>query len=236
MALEIDWSTIECVLLDMDGTLIDLHFDNTLWNSHLPEVYAQANALSIEHSREFLFEHMRTNARTIEFYCLDYWAKFTDLNILELHADMAALLQYRPGTRKFLDWLQDHPARSLLATNAHRDSVDFKESHLRLLDYFDTVVSSHDYQQVKESPGFWQRLTEEQNIDPKRTLFVDDNEHVLDAAAQFGIREVLCIASPDSQREPRTSSAHRMIHHLDELISSESQQSSAAPLNNRRHP
>jgi putative hydrolase of the HAD superfamily len=31
-----DWNTINTVLLDMDGTLLDLHFDNHFWLSLVP--------------------------------------------------------------------------------------------------------------------------------------------------------------------------------------------------------
>ncbi len=216
----IDWSQIDTVLLDMDGTLIDLHFDNTLWNSHLPEVYAQANKMSTDQARELLFDHMRENLRTIKFYCLDYWAEFTDLDILQLHRDMSPLLRYREGTEDFLRWLQTHSSRTMLATNAHRDSVMIKDTHLNLLGYFDEVISSHDYQQVKESQDFWHTLTKAHNIDPDRALFIDDNEAVLDSAARFGIAKVLCVASPDSQRPARAESAHPIIHNLHDLVPS----------------
>ncbi len=214
----IDWSQIDTVLLDMDGTLIDLNFDNTLWNSHLPEVYAQANKISTEQARELLFSHMRLNARTIKFYCLDYWAEFTQLDILQLHRDVAGLLRYRDGTEAFLQWLQTQPSRVLMTTNAHRDSVAIKDSHLDLLSYFDAVISSHDYQQVKETQEFWHTLIDNQSIDAKRAVFIDDNEAVLDAAAEFGISHVLCVASPDSQRPPHTDSAHPMVHNLADLV------------------
>ena len=36
----IDWDRIDTVLLDMDGTLLDLHYDNTLWNELLPARYS----------------------------------------------------------------------------------------------------------------------------------------------------------------------------------------------------
>jgi len=218
VAPQIDWSQIDAVLLDMDGTLIDLCFDNTLWNSHLPEVYAEANNVSTEQARELLFGHMRLNARTIKFYCLDYWAEFTKLDILQLHRDVAELLRYRDGTEAFLQWLQTQPARVVMATNAHRDSVEFKDSHLNLLGYFDAVVSSHDYQQVKESQEFWHTLVANQAINPQRAVFIDDNEAVLDAAAEFGIAHVLCVASPDSQRPPTTDSAHPLVHNLADLV------------------
>ena len=31
-----DWSCIEVVCLDMDGTVLDLHFDNLFWLEVLP--------------------------------------------------------------------------------------------------------------------------------------------------------------------------------------------------------
>jgi len=214
----VDWANIDTVLLDMDGTLIDLHFDNTLWNTRLPATYARTHNLSIEHAREHLFERMRLNARTIEFYCIEYWAEFTDLNIMALHEELAHLLCYRPGTEDFLQWLKSKACTTLIATNAHRHSFNFKNDHLALTGHVDGVVSSHDYQQVKEGADFWQLLCERENINPARSLFIDDNEQVLDAAADFGIREVVCVASPDSKRAPRTTSAHKMVHALSDLI------------------
>ena len=39
----IDWSRIDAVLLDMDGTLIDLRFDNHLWNVVVSDRYGRRN-------------------------------------------------------------------------------------------------------------------------------------------------------------------------------------------------
>ena len=216
--MRLDWSQIDVVLLDMDGTLIDLNFDNQLWNAYLPEVYAQTHQMSTDSARELLFAHMRKNARTIEFYCIDYWAKFTGLDIMQLHRDLAELVRYRTGTEQFLKWLQNSHCQTLMATNAHRSSLNFKAEHLNMLDYFDDVISSHDYQQVKESQEFWEKLKNKHNFDPSRTLFIDDNETVLDAAAEFGITHLRCVASPDSKRSPRTDSAYPLVHSLADLI------------------
>ncbi|MGD8938682.1 MAG: haloacid dehalogenase, partial [Gammaproteobacteria bacterium] len=37
----IDWTQIDTVLLDMDGTLLDLHFDNHFWREHVPLRYGE---------------------------------------------------------------------------------------------------------------------------------------------------------------------------------------------------
>ena len=31
-----EWSRIDVVCLDMDGTVLDLHFDNHFWQTHVP--------------------------------------------------------------------------------------------------------------------------------------------------------------------------------------------------------
>ncbi len=41
----IDWDNIDTVLLDMDGTLLDLAFDNWFWQRHVPEQYALSRCL-----------------------------------------------------------------------------------------------------------------------------------------------------------------------------------------------
>jgi putative hydrolase of the HAD superfamily len=45
-AAAIDWSRIDTVLLDMDGTLLDLRFDNWFWQELIPSRYAAAHGLS----------------------------------------------------------------------------------------------------------------------------------------------------------------------------------------------
>ena len=37
----INWPQIDTVFLDMDGTLLDLHFDNHFWREHMPRRYAE---------------------------------------------------------------------------------------------------------------------------------------------------------------------------------------------------
>ena len=45
------WNDIKTVLLDVDGTLLDLHFDNSVWDNALPEAFATKHNLSMSESR-----------------------------------------------------------------------------------------------------------------------------------------------------------------------------------------
>ena len=68
--MKIDWSNIETVLLDMDGTLLDLHFDNYFWKTHVPIIYARKNDITPEQAFEKLLPHFQQHMGTLEWYCV----------------------------------------------------------------------------------------------------------------------------------------------------------------------
>ncbi len=214
----ISWDAIDTVLLDMDGTLLDLAYDNTLWTRVLPERFSATHDWTLDRAVSHLFDHMDERKGQLEFYCLDYWAEFTGLDIVALHHELAALIRFRPNAREFLDHLAGLERRSVLVTNAHRDSLAVKNRHTNLEPLLDAVVSCHDYGAPKESEVFWHTLMREHPFDPGRTLLIDDNAAVLDSAERFGIAHVLTVAQPDSQRPPRDGLKHAAVHDFRDLM------------------
>ena len=55
----INWNHIDTVLLDMDGTLLDLHFDNHFWVEYLPQRYAEHHGQSIEWAKAEIYPLMK---------------------------------------------------------------------------------------------------------------------------------------------------------------------------------
>jgi len=216
--MTLDWPNIDTVLLDMDGTLLDLEYDNTLWNHRLPERYAERNRLSHDAARELLFEHMRTNRARIEFYCLDHWARYTQLDILALSEELAHLIRYRPHAESFLAALGRIGKRLVMVTNAHRDSLAIKDKMTGVVARLHRAVSSHDFAVPKEHAEFWARLAELEPFDPARTLLIDDNADVLDSAAAYGIAYLRTIAQPDSARPPRATLRHPAIDSFEQVM------------------
>tara|TARA_B100000029_G_C17370927_1_gene886116 strand:+ start:251 stop:919 length:669 start_codon:yes stop_codon:yes gene_type:complete len=214
----VDWQTIDTVLLDMDGTLLDLRYDNTLWNELVPERYSLAQGLELNAARQTLFAQMSELRGDLLFYCLDHWASYTELDIVGLHRELAHLISYRPNAERFLNQVRAAGKRSLLVTNAHRDSLRVKDQHSDLIEKLDKDISCHDYGAPKEDPRFWARLRREHRYDPQRTLLIDDNAAVLEAAEQSGIRHLITVARPDSGRPARTGLSHRAIHDFEEIM------------------
>ncbi len=197
-----DWSLIDTVLLDMDGTLLDLHFDNHFWLQHVPRRYAESRGLSLAAATDELMQRYRSVEGTLDWYCVDHWSRELGLDIVLLKQEVDHLISVHPHVLPFLGALEKAGKRRILVTNAHQKSLRLKLQKTRLSGYLDVVISSHDVGLPKEKPEFWDRLQETVQFDPLRTLFVDDSPPVLRSAQQYGIAFLLGISLPDST-QPR---------------------------------
>jgi putative hydrolase of the HAD superfamily len=212
------WHAIDTVLLDMDGTLLDLHYDNTLWTERLPAHYGLARGIPLEQARQQLYERMAEVHGTLAFYDIDYWESLTGVDMVALHQELTHLIAYRPFAMQFLDWLQRRSKRVYLVTNAHRKSLRVKDAHCGIGSALNEMISCHDYGAPKEARSFWEQLRREHPFEPEQTLFIDDNRAVLDSARDYGIAHLRTIEQPDSRRPPRQVPGYRACHDFRELM------------------
>lgn len=196
----IDWSRIDTVFLDMDGTLLDLHFDNHFWREHMPRRYAEYHGLEEVVARDHLNQHYERHVGTLNWYCIDFWSSELALDIVQLKEEVAHLIAVRPDVPAFLEALRDSGRRVVMVTNAHPKSLGLKMRETRLDAWFDALISSHRIGLPKEHPDFWQALQGIEPYDPQRTLFVDDSLPVLDSAKAYGIAHLLAVCNPDSKQ------------------------------------
>ncbi|ATR85231.1 GMP/IMP nucleotidase [Pseudomonas defluvii] len=199
----LNWRDIDTVLLDMDGTLLDLHYDNHFWLEHLPQRYAELHGVSRAMAELELQPLFEKNAGSLNWYCLDFWSAELNLPIRELKLETANLIALRPDADVFLAAIRDAGKRVVLITNAHRDSLSVKLERVALAPYFERLISSHDYGFPKEDPQFWSALQADINFDPARSLFIDDTLAILRSAQSFGVAHLLAVRQPDSRKGPR---------------------------------
>lgn len=214
----IDWSRIDTVLLDMDGTLLDLHFDNHFWLEHVPRRYAEANGLDLEAATEQLMGRYQAVAGTLDWYCVDHWSHELGLDIVMLKQEVAHLIAVHPHVLEFLDALAAAGKRRVLVTNAHRKALALKLDHTPLGEHLDRLLCSHDFGLPKEHRDFWDKLRVSEPFDPDRTLFVDDSLSVLRSARDYGIRWLLAISNPDSREPQREVEEFQAIADFSELM------------------
>ncbi len=205
MPFKIDWQTIDDVLLDMDGTLLDLHYDATFWLKTVHSIVASFTGESENEIRDRFRKELKKHEGTLAWYCTDRWTEFFGFDLIEAKKQIAHLIRYRPHAKQFLEALRPLPLRTIIATNAHPDVIQLKLDVIPLNTLVDGIVSSHQYGVAKEHPNFWTALFDEYSIDPNRAVFMDDSPRVLDAADRAGVREIVEIRHPNLSEPPRTT-------------------------------
>lgn len=213
----INWDLIDTVMLDMDGTLLDLHFDNYFWLDHLPQRYAETYNLDLATAIAKLKSEIHQYEGSLQWYCLEFWSNALNMDIRRLKEEIKHKIQIRPHVGEFLTRLRAQGKKVLLVTNAHPQSLSLKLEITHIDSLLDVIVSSHQFNEPKESQKFWQELQAFEHFDPTRTLFIDDTVRILDSAKTFGIKYLLGIHQPDSQIERRMEQ-YPAIHHFDEIM------------------
>ncbi len=209
--MKIDLSNIESVFLDMDGTILDLHFDNYFWLTHLPKVYSSKNRISNDEALQILQPIFEKHQATLNWYCVNFWSDELSIDIMKHKTEVAQKIGYRPQAQAFIEHCQKQVKDFRLITNGHREVLNLKNKYTELEKHFSALVCSHELNAPKEDIEFWQNLQKQKSFDPKTTLFIDDSEAVLDTANEYGIQHLYSIAKPDSTKQRETISKYQML-------------------------
>ena len=212
-----DWDQIDTVLLDLDGTLLDLAFDTYFWWEHIPEAYGAPRSLSLEDSRALLKPKFSAIQHTLDWYCVNYWSRELGLDVPALKRAAGDRIGWLPGAEDFLRRVRACGKRLVMLTNAHPLALQIKDERTGVTRYFDAVHSSHEFGVPKEDPKFWSAVREVEPFDPARSMFVDDSPAVLGAARDAGIRWVYAVRCPDSSGAPRVHEDFAVIDAVADL-------------------
>ncbi|MGJ0493199.1 GMP/IMP nucleotidase [Methylobacter sp.] len=214
----IDWNKIDTILLDMDGTLLDLNFDNHFWKEFVPLKFAEKQGIAIVEAKQLLEPRFKSMEGRLEWYCLDYWSEALELNIAGLKAEIAGLIAVLPHVVEFLEKVHQSPRKVLLVTNAHKDSLGLKMEKTCLHRFFDDIISSHTLGFPKEHAEFWHLLQRQQPFEKHSTLLIDDSLAVLNSARQFGIEHLISVSRPDTQLPKKEITDFPAIEDFRELM------------------
>lgn len=214
----VEWQSIDTVLLDMDGTLLDLHFDNFFWQEYLPRRYAEIKGMEFADAKQLVIDHTLDIGGSLNWYSTDYWSGFLDIDVIEIKHEVSYKVAVRPYSVDFLDALHVAGKDVVMVTNAHHDVLTLKMDKTQIADKFDRLITVHEFSLPKEDPQCWHEVHKRHRFDADRTLLIDDNLHALQSAREYGIDKLLAIYKPDSQQPRREISGFDSIDSFDEIM------------------
>jgi HAD superfamily hydrolase (TIGR01509 family) len=214
----VNWQGVDTVLLDMDGTLLDLRFDNWFWQIFVPTRYAAAHGISEAEAQRRLAPKFNNVAHTLQWYCIEYWTRELELDIPALKRETLPRVGFLPGAQAFLQKLRASGKRVVLVTNSHPTTLAIKNEGVALTQYFDACYSSQPFDAPKEDAAFWPRLAAHEEFSRQRTLFIDDSLRVLQCARDYGIAHLRAVRCPDSGAPPQATADFAAIDGVAELL------------------
>ena len=215
---QLNWDEIDDVLLDMDGTLLDRHFDNFFFEEELPRRFASMHGLSFERSRDQLMAMYRSVEGELAWTDLDYWTERVGIDVVAMHKELDYMIGFLPSTESFLRELKTLGRRVTILTNAHQSGVEVKIAKTGLDQHVDRIVTASEVGYLKMRPAYWPTCQQLVGFNPTRALFIDDDEGCLAAAQQFGIAHLVHSAKSSSQLPPAFSASFRSVESLSTLM------------------
>lgn len=212
-----NWDHVDTVLLDMDGTVLDLKFDNFFWRTIVPQRFSERHGIALREAHQVLAPRFAKKEGTLQWYCLDHWTRELGIDIARLKEETGEHVAFLPGTPEYLEAIRAAGKRLVLVTNAHRDSLSVKLRRTGLARFLDAIHSAHDLGIPKEDHEFWGRLRDREPFDPERAVLIDDSVAVLRSARNYGIRKLIAIRKPDSTLPARDVTDFRSVETLPDL-------------------
>ena len=179
---------IECLLIDMDGVILDNAYDNDFWQNQIPEVIADSKGIPFDDAKRLAIQIFNYKKNTKDWYDVDYWSNMLDIDIEAQKRSEKSFsrISLYDGVIDTLSVLKNK-TKMILITNAHRKTLNIKLEKYNLTPYFDEMVCAHELNYVKEDIQLWYMLRSKYRLDYEKTLLVEDTINNINVGLSAGI-------------------------------------------------
>ena len=179
---------IECLLIDMDGVILDNTYDNDFWQNQIPEVIADSKGIAFDDAKRLAIQIFNYKKNTKDWYDVDYWSNMLDIDIEAQKRSEKSFsrISLYDGVIDTLNVLKNK-TKMILITNAHRKTLNIKLEKYNLTPYFDEMVCAHELNYVKEDIQLWYMLRSKYRLDYEKTLLVEDTINNINVGLSAGI-------------------------------------------------
>ena len=200
---------------DMDGTITDLSFAESVWLEGVPNLYANKIGLTFDEARKYVkSEYDKIGRQKLEWYDLNYWIKKFGLEISkkEILSSFKNRIRIFPEVEDVLKECRSQGYKLIIVSNARREFINLQLKRTKIDNYFERVFSStSDFNLTKQTVKVYQQVSSIMKISPTEMIHVGD-----DLLFDFVIPRKLGIKSFYLDRTSKKS-GNSIIHNLREL-------------------
>jgi putative hydrolase of the HAD superfamily len=183
---------IDCMLVDMDGVILDNTYDNNFWQNQIPGVISKNKNISFEDAKRLAVQIFNYKKNTKDWYDVDYWSNMLNVDIEAEKRSSISFdrIQLYEGVTETLNKLKDN-FRLILITNAHRKTLNIKLEKYDLNPYFENMICAHELHYVKENIQLWYMLKSRFKLDYTKTLLIEDTINNIKVGLSAGISQAV---------------------------------------------
>jgi putative hydrolase of the HAD superfamily len=167
------------VSFDLDGTITDGSFADSVWLEGVPRYYAAKENISFEEAKiEVKKEYDKVGRTKLEWYDPNFWIKKFGLNISpdEVLDSFKNKIRIFPEVPEVIQDLRKKGLKLIVISNAHREFVDLQLRETCIAKYFDHVFSaSSDFGLIKNTATPFERACDVCRITLEDMVHVGDD-------------------------------------------------------------
>ncbi len=222
--------TVQAVVFDMDGLLIDsevayrdamIHVARRDYDRELPvAVFLRMVGLSAPAWQGVAMAHFGADF-PMEAYSAAVWAY--------AHEKYANGVALKPGVLELLDYLDVNALPRAVATSSGHPSVKHQLGGNKIYDRFHTIVAAGDYAKGKPAPDPFLTAAARMGVDPAHCLALEDSHNGVRAAHAAGMMTVMVpdLLGPTDEMHERCITIAPDLHHVRRMLLSSA--SAASP-------
>lgn len=202
------------ISFDLDGTLVDMNFDDIIWQKEIPSSFAKKNNVSFEEARKIVFSEYYKALfieKTRRWTDVEFWFERFDLGSVEdmLREAEKHVIIYE-DTLEILKYLKEK-YKLIIISNAHLKFIDVKLRREGLRDYFDKIISAPEELGMNKNKSIFLTVADLLGVKPSEMVHVGDSiQSDFDAATIAGLNAILIDRSGDHE-------GNNIIHSLLDL-------------------
>ncbi len=183
---------VKVISFDLDGTLFDNMFVDSVWLEEIPRLYSVEKGVSFDEARKTVKrEYDLVGKERLEWYDIHYWIRKFGLNVeaKELLRNFEHRIRAYPEVSNVLEQLKQRGFRLVVVTNAIREFVELELEKTEMKDCFERVFSStSDFGVVKKTVKLYQRVCDILEVSPQEIIHVGDDQNFdFDVPRRLGI-------------------------------------------------